>query len=43
MKKYEIKNYIEEINNDCNDILDDEIYDYCGNCKKKLNKFFCII
>ena len=42
-KKYEIKDYIEEINNDSNDILDDEIYNYCGNCKKKTNKFFCFI
>ena len=42
-KKYKIKDYIEEINNDSNDILDDEIYNYCGNCKKKLNKYFCFI
>ena len=42
-KKYEIKDYIEEINNNSNDILDDEIYNHCGNCKKKLNKYFCFI
>ena len=42
-KKYEIKDYIEELNKDSNDILDDEIYNYCGNCKKKINKYFCFI
>ena len=41
-KKYEIKDYIEELNKDSNDILDDEIYNYCGNCKKNLINIFVL-
>ena len=41
-KKYDIKDYIEMINNIPNDLLDDvEIYNHCEKCKKHLNKFFC--
>ena len=41
-KKYDIKDYIEMINNIQNDLLDDEdIYNYCGKCRKNKNKYFC--
>ena len=42
-KEYKIKDYIEKINNNSNDFLDEDIYNYCRNCKKKENKFFCFI
>ena len=40
-KEYQIKEYIEKINSDSNDFLDENIYNICGNCKKNENKFFC--
>ena len=42
-KEYNIKEYIEKINDSFNDFLDDDMYNYCGKCNKYLNKFFCFI
>ena len=41
--KYKTKEYLDKINNSFNDLLDDEIYNYCWNCNKKVNAFFCLI
>ena len=41
-KEYEIKEYIKQKNNAENEFLDDlMIYNYCENCKKDYNKYFC--
>ena len=40
-KKYKINEYFEEINNNSGNYLDDSIYDYCKNCRKNKNKYFC--
>ena len=42
-EEYKIKEYFENINNTTSDLLDDEIYNYCGICKNNLNIFFCFI
>ena len=42
-EEYKIKDYIEKTNSIYNDLLDDEIYYYCGKCKNNFNKFFCNI
>ena len=43
-KEYEIKEYIKQKNNAENEFLDDiMIYNYCENCKKDYNKYFCKI
>ena len=42
-KEYEIKEYMKQKNNE-NEFLDDiMIYNYCENCKKDYNKYFCKI
>ena len=40
-KEYDIKEYLDKINNTTNDLFDDYKYNYCGNCKKNKNKYFC--
>ncbi len=42
-KEYDIKEYLEKINDFSNDFLGDDIYNYCGNCNNNKNKFFCIV
>ena len=32
-KEYKIKDYFKKINSFSDDLLDDYIYNYCGNCK----------
>ena len=42
-KKYDIKDYIQKINNNNqNEFLDDVmVYNHCEKCKNDLNKYFC--
>ena len=40
-EEFEIREYLEKINNISNDLLDDEEYNNCENCNNDNNKFFC--
>ena len=40
-EEFEIRKYLEKINNISNDLLDDDEYNNCENCNNDNNKFFC--
>ena len=40
-EEFEIREYLEKINNISNDLLDDDEHNNCENCNNDNNKFFC--
>ena len=40
-KNYKIDEYLDRINSNSGDFLDYSIYEYCKNCRKNTNKYFC--